>query len=173
MKPDSVVPRGPRRSGPAHPPYDTGKVAEILDRHAAVEGNLLPILHDVQAALGFIPPGSIAQIARALGRSRAEIHGVVSFYHDFRLEPAGRHVLKICQAESCQALGCRELTAHAERSLGCKLGETSPDGAVTLEPVYCLGNCACSPAVMLDGQLHSRVTADKLDGLLGSARGQR
>jgi formate dehydrogenase subunit gamma len=171
VKNDSVLPRGHgRRRGPDLPPYDTATVAAILARWRDVPGNLLPILHDVQKALGFVPPGAIGQIAKALNRSRAEVHGVISFYHDFRTTPPGRSVLKVCQAESCQACGSRELTAHAERTLGCKLGETSPDGAVTLEPVYCLGNCACSPAVLLDGALHGRVTPAKLDRLLAPAR---
>jgi len=173
VKNDSVLPRGQgRRRGPEFPPYDTATVAAILDRWRDQPGNLLPILHEVQQALGFVPPGAVGQIAKAISRSRAEVHGVISFYHDFRTSPPGRAVLKVCQAESCQACGSRELTAHAERTLGCKLGETSPDGAVTIEPVYCLGNCACSPAVLLDGALHGRVTPAALDRLLAQARRQ-
>ncbi|MBM3973156.1 MAG: formate dehydrogenase subunit gamma [Planctomycetes bacterium] len=171
VKNDSVLPRGQgRRRGPEFPPYDTAAVAAILDRWRDQPGNLLPILHGVQQALGFVPPGAVGQIAKAINRSRAEVHGVISFYHDFRTSQPGRAVLKLCQAESCQACGSRELTAHAERTLGCKLGETSPDGAVTLEPVYCLGNCACSPAALLDGELHGRVTPQGLDRLLAQAR---
>jgi formate dehydrogenase subunit gamma len=171
VKRDSVVPRAPvRRGGSSLPPADAAKVAEILARRADLPGNLLPILHDVQQALGCVPPAAVGQIAKAIGRSRAEVHGVVTFYHDFRQAPPGRHVLKVCQAESCQACGSRELTAHVERTLGCALGATSPDGAVTVEPVYCLGNCACSPAVMLDGRLHGRVTTAKVDALLQQAR---
>jgi formate dehydrogenase subunit gamma len=171
VKNDSVMPRGHgRRRAPEFPPYDEAKVAAILARWRDTPGNLLPILHDVQHALGFVPPGAVGQIAKALNQSRAEVHGVISFYHDFRTTPPGRVVLKVCQAESCQACGSRELTAHVERTLGCQLGETSPDGAVTVEPVYCLGNCACSPAVLLDGELHGRVTATKLDRLLAQAR---
>lgn len=170
MQSDSVVPRGPqRRTAPAHPPYDEAAVLAILQRHAGTPGNLLPILHDIQHELGFVPPGAIGQIARALGRSRAEVYGVISFYHDFRTTKPGRHVLKVCQAESCQAMGCRELTAAIERRLGCKLGETSGDGAFTLEPVYCLGNCACSPAVLLDDRLHGRVSVGKIARLLAAA----
>ncbi len=174
MKKDSVVPRtrGPR-SGPALSAADSSKLQPILDRWASVPGSLLPILHDVQAAFGHVPPGVVRPIAKALNRSRAEIHGVISFYHDFRTTPPGRAVLKLCQAESCQACGSRELTAHVERALGCKLGQTSPDGAVTIEPVYCLGNCAVSPAAMLDGELHGRVTPAKADALLEQARSAR
>ena len=144
----------------------------ILAQHAGLPGPLLPILHAVQDELGCIAPAYVARIADALNLSRAEVHGVISFYHDFRTSPPGRAVLKVCQAESCQACGSRELTAHAERTLGSKLGETSPDGAVTIEPVYCLGNCACSPAVLLDGALHGRVTPAALDRLLAQARSQ-
>jgi len=174
VKKDSVVqrPRG-SRSGPALSAADLAKLQPILDRWAAVPGSLLPILHDVQAAFGHVPPGVVPKIAKALNRSRAEIHGVVSFYHDFRTTPPGRSVLKLCQAESCQACGSRELTAHVEQALGCKLGETSADGAVTIEPVYCLGNCAVSPAAMLDGELHGRVTLAKADRLLAQARSPR
>jgi formate dehydrogenase subunit gamma len=147
-------------------------VQAILARWAGTPGSLLPILHDVQAELGYIPDGAIGPIALALHQSRAEVHGVVSFYHDFRRQPPGRHVLKICQAESCQALGSRALTAHIEQRLGCRLGGTAADGSVTIEPVYCLGNCACSPAVLLDGQLHGRVDAELVDRLLTQARSE-
>ncbi|MCA3131986.1 MAG: formate dehydrogenase subunit gamma [Betaproteobacteria bacterium] len=168
---DAVLPRPSRRRVEAdHPPYDVTAVAAVLERWAGTPGNLLPVLHDVQAALGHVPPGCVAQIARALNRSRAEVHGVISFYHDFRRQPAGRHVLKVCQAESCQATGGRALTARLEQLLGCGLGETSADGAVTLEAVYCLGNCACSPAMMLDGRLFGRVTEAAAERLLAEAR---
>jgi formate dehydrogenase subunit gamma len=145
-------------------------VTGILQRWSGTPGNLLPILHDIQAALGHVPPGSVEQVARALNCSRAEVHGVISFYHDFRAAPAGRHVLKVCQAESCQAAGSRSLTASIERLLGCRLGETTADGAITVEAVYCLGNCACSPALMLDGRLHGRVTEARAERLLAEAR---
>lgn len=173
MKKDSVVRRPKGSRAPALSPADRGKLQPILDRWATVPGGLLPLLHDVQAAFGFVPPGAVGPIAKALNQSRAEIHGVISFYHDFRTSPPGRAVLKLCQAESCQACGSRELTAHVERKLGCKLGETSPDGAVTLDAVYCLGNCAVSPAAMLDGELHGRVTPAKVDALLEQARSAR
>ncbi|MDX2193523.1 MAG: formate dehydrogenase subunit gamma [Gemmatimonadales bacterium] len=162
---------GPERAPRAdEAPYDQDAVAEVLARWRDTPGNLLPILHDIQARLGHIPPASVRQVAKALGRSRAEVHGVITFYHDFRQAPAGRHVLKVCQAESCQAMGSRALTAHLERALGCALGETTADGSVTLEPIYCLGLCAASPALMLDGALHARVTPAAADALLAAAR---
>jgi len=140
--------------------YDTDAVARIIERWRAVAGNLMPILHDVQQALGFVPPESVAQIARALNLSRAEVHGVITFYHDFRQAPAGHRIVKVCQAESCQAMGSRKLTAALERALGCAIGMTTADGEVTLEPVYCLGLCACSPAVMIDHDVLGRATPE-------------
>ena len=140
--------------------------------HAATKwrdqpGALLPILHDIQHELGCIPADAVPIIAEALNQSRAEIHGVISFYPHFRTEPAGRHVLEVCRAESCQAMGGESLAEHARHALGCDFHHTTADGAVTLEPVYCLGLCAQSPAVMLDGKPHARVTPEKLDRLLG------
>jgi formate dehydrogenase subunit gamma len=140
--------------------YDTDAVARIIERWRDAPGNLMPILHDIQRSLGFVPPESVAQIARALNQSRAEVHGVITFYHDFRQTPAGHRILKVCQAESCQAMGSRDLTAALERALGCALGETTADGEVTLEPVYCLGLCACSPAVMIDHDVLGRAPPD-------------
>ena len=128
-------------------------------------GALLPILHAVQSALGWVPPAAVAPIARALNQSRAEVQGVLSFYHDFRSAPPGRQIIKICRAEACQAMGADELIAHAKRRLAVDLGETRADGAVTLEPVYCLGNCACAPAITVDGVLYGRVSRDRFDQL--------
>jgi formate dehydrogenase subunit gamma len=139
-------------------------IADLLP----LPGALLPILHRVQERLGFIPPQAVAMIAHELNLSRAEVHGVVSFYHDFRQAPAGKRVVKVCQAEACQAMGAEQLTRHACTRLGAKLHETSPDGAYTLEPIYCLGNCALSPAVMIDGQLHGRVSPERFDALIAS-----
>ncbi|HLU77088.1 MAG TPA: formate dehydrogenase subunit gamma [Burkholderiales bacterium] len=130
-------------------------------------GALLPILHAIQDQLGFIPSDYVSSIAKSLNLSRAEVHGVISFYHEFRTTPAGKHVIQVCQAEACQSMGVEALTRHAEEKLGTKLKGTSADGKYTLEPVYCLGNCACSPAMMVDGRLHGRVTAQRFDEVVG------
>jgi len=141
-------------------------ITSCIEQYREVPGGLLPLLHAVQDKLGFVPPDSVPSIAKALQLSRAEVHGVISFYHDFRDVPAGNHVLQICRAEACQALGARALEAHAKSSLGVDFGGTTADGAITLEAVYCLGNCACSPSVRLDDQIHARVDATRLDELL-------
>lgn len=133
------------------------RIAEILEAHQGLEGPLLPILHAIQAAFGFIPEAAVAQIAKALMLSKAEVHGVVSFYHDFREKPAGRHVLKLCRAEACQTMGADAVADRIKRALGIGWHETTPDGRVTLEPVFCLGLCACGPAAMVDGRLVGRV----------------
>lgn len=143
------------------------RLDEILAAHASREGPLLPILHDVQAEFGYVPQECLPQIAKALNISRAEVHGVVTFYHDFREVPAGRHVVKLCRAEACQAMGGDAVYALARAKLGIDWHETTVGGAVTLEPVFCLGLCACAPAAMVDGKLHGRVDAAKLDALLG------
>jgi formate dehydrogenase subunit gamma len=147
--------------------YDPAIGAEIIASHGAKPEKLVQILRGICDRYTYISDAAIRQVADALNLSRAEVHGVVHFYHDFRTAPPGRTVVKICQAESCQAMGSRELTAHVERTLGVRLNETTADGSVTLEPVYCLGNCACSPAVMIDERVHGRVDAVKLDRLLG------
>ncbi|MBN8761111.1 MAG: formate dehydrogenase subunit gamma [Thiobacillus sp. 65-69] len=130
------------------------------------QADLLPALHRMQAQFGYIPDQAVAELARTYNVSRAEVEGVIGFYHDFRRAPPGRRRLQVCCAESCQAMGADALTAHAQTRLGVGLGETAADGSVTLEAVYCLGNCACSPAVMLDGRVHGRVDAERLDALL-------
>ena len=142
------------------------RVDEIATAHLALEGPLLPILHAVQAELGYVPSEALPLLADRLNISRAEVHGVVSFYHDFRTEPAGRHVVKLCRAEACQAMGADALVARAEDRLGIGMRETTPGGAVTLEPVYCLGLCACGPAAMIDGRIVGRLDAARLDALL-------
>lgn len=145
----------------------SARLDEIIAPHLGREGALLPILHDVQAEFGYIPQDCLPQIALALNISRAEVHGVVSFYHDFREAPAGRHVVKLCRAEACQAMGGDALAAHARAKLGVDWHETSASGAVTLEPVFCLGLCACAPAAMVDGKLIARLDKDRLDTILG------
>lgn len=139
---------------------------QVLERHEGRLGTLLPILHDVQHAVGYIPAVSVPVIAQALQRSRAEVQGVISFYPHFRETPAGRHVLEICRAEACQSMGAEELAEQASRKLGCDFHSTRSDGAISLEPVYCLGLCAQSPAIMLDGKPHARMTPERLDALL-------
>lgn len=150
--------------------YDAAIAAEIINRFGARPERLLQVLHAFMQRYGYIGQEAVRQIANELNLSRAEVHGVVSFYHDFRTGPPGRHVLKICQSEACQAMGSRELTARAEQTLATKLGSTTGDGKVSLEPVYCLGLCACSPALMVDGKVYSRVNDDALDKLLDEYR---
>ena len=145
---------------------DEKRILAIVERHRHQDGPLIEILHEVQAEFGCVPPGAVATLARALNYSRAEVHGVVSFYHHFRTKPPGRHVLQVCRAESCQAAGGQALERHAQERLGVSFGETTPDGRMTLSAVYCLGLCACSPAAMLDGEVHGRLTKERLDTLL-------
>ncbi len=147
-------------------------VLEACERGKSLPGGLLPILHAVQEALGFVPPDAGALIAHELNLSRAEVHGVVTFYHYFRTQRGGRHVVHVCRAEACQALGAVGLEAHAKKSLGVELHGTSADGAVTLEPVYCLGNCALGPSLMIDDQLQGRVSAERFDELMAPLRTQ-
>lgn len=151
---------------PSHAPSPADRADEIAAAHLALEGPLLPILHAVQHEFGHIPEAAIPRIAERLNISKAEVHGVVSFYHDFRAAPAGRHVVKLCRAEACQAMGADALVARAEARLGVAMHETTRDGTVTLEPVFCLGLCACGPAAMIDGRIVGRLDADRLDALL-------
>lgn len=141
------------------------RVLEIIAAHQSLEGPLLPILHAVQAEYGHVPQDALPVIALALNISRAEVHGVMSFYHDFREEPAGRHVLKLCRAEACQAMGANTLADKAKSRLGVDWHGTTANGAVTLEPIFCLGLCACGPAAMLDGRVIGRVDAKRIDAL--------
>lgn len=145
---------------------DGERARDVCSRHGNRPDELIEILHEVQEELGFVPEAVIPVIAKAINLSRAEVHGVVTFYHDFRREPAGRHVVKICRAESCQAMNGEALCNHAKASLKAGFGETTADGQVTLEAVYCLGNCALSPAMMVDGQLHGRVDARRFDEIM-------
>ena len=138
----------------------------IAERHAGRPGPLLPVLHDIQAALGHVPGEALRAVAEVLNLSRAEVHGVASFYHDFREEPAGRHVIRICRAEACQASGGDVVAAHAASKLKIGFGETTADGAFTLEAVYCLGLCACAPAAMVDDRLAGRLDTAAIDALI-------
>ncbi|MFD2172707.1 formate dehydrogenase subunit gamma [Rhodobacter lacus] len=148
---------------------DLARLGAILAAHAGREGALLPILHDVQAEFGHIPEASLAPIASALRLSRAEVAGVLGFYHDFRRAPAGRHVIKLCRAEACQAMGGESVQARLEAALGLKLGETKND--VTLEAVYCLGLCACAPAAMVDDRLVGRLDVGAVETIAREVRG--
>jgi formate dehydrogenase subunit gamma len=151
-------------------PWDDAAAHAIIAARQALEGPLLPILHGIQEAFGYVDARAVPLIAAALNLSRADVHGVISFYHDFRAEPAGRHVIRLCRAEACQSMGSDRLAAELERALGIKMGGTTPDGRVTLEATYCLGNCALSPAAMIDGKLHGRIDASKAIGLVRGAR---
>ena len=146
------------------------QASEIIEAHREVEGAALPMLHALQAAFGFIPEDVVPMIAQALNLSRAEVHGIVTFYHDFRHHPPGRHVLKLCRAEACQSMGGDALAAHAQARLRAGWGESTSDGALTIEPVYCLGLCACAPTAMLDGKVVGRLDRARLDALLDGAR---
>ena len=146
------------------------QVQDILAAYSGMEGPLLPILHAVQAEFGHVPQEALPVIAKSLNLSRAEVHGVMSFYHDFREEPAGKHVVKLCRAEACQSMGADRIAAHAKQRLGVDWHGTTLDGAVTLEPIFCLGLCACAPAAMVDGKLVGRVDEARLDTLLAGVR---
>ena len=142
----------------------------ILDRYAGMEGALLPILHAVQSAEGYVPASAVPHIADRLNLSRAEVHGVISYYHHFRDKPAGRIVVQICRAEACQAVGGEAFAADAAKALGCEFHQTTSDGSVTLEPVYCLGHCACGPSVMINDDVHARMNVERLKRLVDQAR---
>ncbi|MFO1173183.1 MAG: formate dehydrogenase subunit gamma [Hyphomicrobiaceae bacterium] len=143
---------------------------EVIAAHQAGEGPLLPILHALQETFGHVPREAVPMVAEALNLSRAEVHGVVTFYHDYRAEPAGKHVVKLCRAEACQSMGCESLVERAEQRLHVACGETTADGRVTLEPVYCLGLCATAPSALVDGRVVGRLTAAKLDAILDEAQ---
>lgn len=148
--------------------YSVAEMVEaVIAEHAGQIGPLMPVLHGVQERMGFVPSAAIPLIAKSLGLSRAEVHGVMHFYHDFRTEPAGDHVIQLCRAEACQAMGARALEIHVKAKLGIDFGQTSTDGRFTLEPVYCLGNCACAPSVRIDDGIHARVNPAEFDRLLG------
>jgi formate dehydrogenase subunit gamma len=146
------------------------RVTEIVQSHQGVEGALLPILHAVQAEFGHVPAAALPVIAQGVGVTRAELHGVVSFYHDFREASAGRQVVRLCRAEACQAMGGDAVAADVQASLGLGWHQTSADGAVTLEPVFCLGLCACAPAAQVDGRLIGRADAARVVAALAGAR---
>ena len=142
-------------------------IRRLAEVRAGEPGALLPILHAIQDEIGYVPEAAVAIVAEVLNLSRAEVHGVVTFYHFFRMKPPGRHTLYVCRAEACQSMGSRALESHVRKKLAVDFHETTADGRYTLEPVYCLGNCACSPAVMIDETVYGRVTPERLDEILG------
>lgn len=141
-------------------------VLDVVSRLKTVPGALLPVLHGVQDALGYVPAAAVPLIANELNMTRADIHGMLSFYHFFRTEPRGRHVVYLCRAEACQSVGSAALEKHAKQRLGVDFHETTADGLVTLEPVYCLGNCACGPSVLVDEELHANMDSAAFDALI-------
>ena len=148
------------------PPAERAVVQRIASDLKGRPGPLLEVLHAIQAALGYVPAAAVPVVAEELNLSRAEVHGVVSFYHYFRSSRPGAHTVSLCQAEACQSMGAEALAAHARRRLGIDFHETSANGRFSLEPIYCLGNCACSPAIMIDGRLYGRVTPQRFDELV-------
>lgn len=147
-------------------PAQRATVLKICQDLKSLAGPLLPILHAVQSELGYVPKDAVPLVAAELNLTRADVHGVLTFYHYFRTEPCGRHVLYLCRAEACQSVGAAALERHAKQALGIDFHETTADGRLTLEPVYCLGNCALGPALLLDDQLHGRVSPERFDELL-------
>lgn len=150
--------------------WDNDAALSIVQEKKSLDGALMPILHALNDEFGYVDASVVPVIAEELNLSRAEVHGVLTFYHDFRKEPAGRHVVKICRAEACQSMHGRDLEEHVKRRLNVELGATSPDKKFTLEAVYCLGLCACSPAMVIDGKLHGRVTPERFDALVAEKR---
>ena len=145
---------------------ESPSVSDLVDQHRELPGALLPLLHAIQGEMGYVPDSAVPVIAKSLNLSRAEVHGVISFYHDFKTHPVGLHTVQICRAEACQSMGSRSLEAHAKDSLGIEYHETTADGNITLEPVYCLGNCACSPSIRINDAVHARVDPDRFDALV-------
>ena len=153
--------------------YDARVIDEIVAGLADKPGALMLVLHAVNERLGYIPPEAVPAIARALNLSRAEVHGVVSFYHDFRTERPGRKIIRVCRAESCQAMGAVALAEHIQARLGIDFGQTTANGDFTLEPVYCLGNCACSPAILVGDDLYGRVNPERFDEIFSAITSPR
>lgn len=146
------------------------QVNAVLAAIGNTQDQLLPALHAIQDLIGFIPPETVASIATGFNLSRAEVHGVITFYHHFRSKAPARHVIQLCRAEACQSMGADALLAHAERTLGCTLHANTLDGDFTLEPAYCLGQCATSPAMMVDDAVYARVSVARFDSIIAKAR---
>jgi formate dehydrogenase subunit gamma len=149
--------------------WDEAAARRLIEARKSLPGALIPILHELQDTFGYVDRDAVPLIAQALNLSRAEVHGVVSFYHDFRDHPPGTHILRLCRAEACQSMGNERLIDHAKDRLGVDFHQTTADGRFTLEAVYCLGNCACAPALMIDDKVHGRVDPNRLDQLLDDA----
>ena len=152
--------------------WDADRALARIHTLEHLPGALLPILHALQDEFGYIDKAAIVPVAEALNISHAEVHGVISFYHDFRRTPPGRHILRMCRAEACQSMGCEGMIRHVEDRLRVKLGETTEDGSFTIEPVYCLGNCALSPSIMVDEKLYGRVSLEIADMLIDDVQGR-
>jgi formate dehydrogenase subunit gamma len=155
---------------PTGSPEIAVRTAQIIEPYLKLEGPAMPMLHAIQAAFGYVPEAAVPVVANALNLSRAEVHGIVSFYHDFRHEPAGRTIVKLCRAEACQSMGADRVAALAQERLGISWHETTPDGAVTLEPIFCLGLCAAAPCGMVNERSVARLDSHKLDAMLAEAR---
>jgi formate dehydrogenase subunit gamma len=153
-------------------PWDPDLALDIINRHRDMPGAGLPLLHALQDEFGYVDPAAVPMMAKALNLSQAEIHGVITFYHDFKTKPGGRRKVKLCRAEACQSMGCRDLEVHVKTRLGVDYGGTTADRRYTLEAAYCLGNCALSPALMIDDELYGRVDADRFDEILTETGGR-
>jgi len=150
--------------------WDASVVAKVIAANKDRAGSLLPVLHGIQDAVGYIPSDAVPLIAKGLNISRAEVHGVITYYPHFRQHKTGRHVVQVCRAEACQSVGSDLLEAHVKKTVCCGLHETSADGDITLEPVYCLGHCSVGPNITIDDVVHARVTPTRFDSLLAAAR---
>lgn len=148
-------------------------VLSAIEANKHLEGPLLPILHDIQNSLGYVPSEHVVDIAEALNLSRAEVHGVITFYHSFKTKAHGQHVIEVCRAESCQAKGGRLIEAAVKAKLGIDFEQTTSDGQITLEPVYCLGNCGCSPAIKIDSNVYGRVSEESVVDLIDSLNSEQ
>lgn len=145
-------------------------VSGALEKHANTEGGLLPILHEIQDALGYIPSGAVDRIGKTINRSRAEVHGVISFYHHFRTHKPGKHIIQVCRSEACQAMGAVDVIDNLKNELEIDFHETTPDGKITLEPIYCLGHCACAPAIMVNGVPKAKMSSEQMLGIVDELR---
>ena len=148
------------------------EIAATIEPHADLPGAMLPVLHAIQDTYGYLPPNAVGVVADRLRVTKADVEGVISFYHHYRRKPPGAHVVQVCRSEACQARGSRELEAHLKNSLGIGYHETTPDNEITLEPVYCLGNCACGPNLLIDDVVKARVSPEKADSLMEGLRHQ-